>query len=48
MRTECVARRPDRTMEDTCKKLILLIDMAYPNEYNKKAKRDEKNGKCHR
>ena len=42
MRTKCVARRPDLTLEDTSKKLIMLIDMACPNEANKETKRDEK------
>ena len=30
------------TLEDKDKKLIMLIDMACPNEANKEAKRDEK------
>ena len=38
----------DFTLEDTSKKTILLIDMAYPNENNKIAKRDEKIGKYNR
>ena len=42
MRTDCIARRPDLTLEDTSKKTILIIDMACPNENNKIAKRDEK------
>ena len=42
MRINCIARRPDVTLEDKDKKLILLIDMACPNEANKEAKRDEK------
>ena len=42
MRTKCIARRPDLTLEDTAKKRILLIDMACPNESNKEAKREEK------
>ena len=42
MRMDCIARRPDLTLEDTSKKTVLLIDMACPNEYNKIAKRDEK------
>ena len=45
MRTDCIARRPDLTLEDKSKKTILLIDMACPNENNKIAKRDEKIGK---
>ena len=44
MRTDCIARRPDLTLEDTSKKTILLIDMACPNEY----KRDEKIEKYNR
>ena len=48
MRTDCIARRPDLTLEDTSKKTILLIDMACPNEYNKIAKRDEKIAKYNR
>ena len=42
MRTKCIARRPDLTLEDTAKKTILLIDMACPNELTKEAKREEK------
>ena len=42
IRTDCVARRPDFTMEDTSKKTILLIDVACSNESNKRAKRDER------
>ena len=42
MRTSCIARRPDLTLEDTAKKTILLIDMACPNESSKEAKREEK------
>ena len=42
MSTEYIARRRDLTLENTSKKTILLIDMAYPNEYNKVAKQDEK------
>ena len=34
--------------EGKSKKTMLLIDMPYPNEYNKIAKRDEKIGKYHR
>ena len=44
MRMDCIVRRPDLTLEETSKKTILLIDMAYPNEYNKMAKQDEKIG----
>ena len=40
MRTSCTARRPDLTLEDTEKKMILLVDMACPNEKNEK--REEK------
>ena len=32
----------DLTLEDKDKKMILLIDMACPNEANKEGKRDEK------
>ena len=39
MTTDCIAYRP---MEDISKKMILLLDMTYPNEYSKLAKRDEK------
>ena len=31
MRTECIARRHDFTLEDTSKKTMLLNDMACPN-----------------
>ena len=48
MRTDCIARRPDLTLADTSKKTILLIDIAYPNEYNNIAKRDKKIAKYHR
>ena len=42
MRTNCVARRPDLTLEDATKKTIMLIDMACPMESNKQEKREEK------
>ena len=42
MRTNCIAKRPDLTLEDTGKKTILLIDMACPNESNKEAKREKR------
>ena len=42
MRTNCNARRPNLTLEDTAKKTILLIDMACPNELHKEAKREKK------
>ena len=45
IRTDCIAGRSDFTLEDTLKKVILLIDMVRPNEYNKIAQRDEKIGK---
>ena len=48
MRTNCIGRRPDLTLEDTSKKTILLINMAYPNECNKIAKRDKKIAKYNR
>ena len=48
MRTNCIARTPDLSLEDTSKKTILLIDMACPNENNKIAKQIEKIGKYNR
>jgi len=42
MRNSCTARGPDLTLEDTEKKMILLVDMACPNEKNKDEKREEK------
>ena len=48
MRTDCIARRPDLTLDDTSKKTILLIDMACPNENNKIAKQDAKIRKYNR
>ena len=48
VRMNCIARRPDLTLEYTSKKTILLIGMACPNEYNKIAKRDEKIAKYNR
>ena len=42
VRTECIVRRPDFTLEDTSNKTILLNDMACPNEHNKKAKRTKR------
>ena len=48
MRTDCNARRPDLTLEDTSKKTIILIAMLCPNEYNKIGKRDVKIGKYYR
>ena len=41
MRTKCIARGPDLTLEDTAKKTILLIDMVCPNDSDKEAKREE-------
>ena len=38
VRKDCIACRPDLTLEDTSKKTILLLDMACPNEYNKAIK----------
>lgn len=35
MKTECIANRTDLSLEDTSKKVILLIDVACPNKYNK-------------
>ena len=45
MRNSCTARRPDLALEDTEKKMILLVDIACPNEENKDEKREEKMGK---
>ena len=45
MRNSCTARRLDLTLEDTEKKIILLVDMACPNEKNKDEKREEKMSK---
>ena len=42
MRTNCTARRPDLTLEDTENKVIIVIDMACQNEMNKEEKRTEK------
>ena len=42
MRVSCVARRPDLTIEDSEKKIIMIIDMSCPNEANKEEKRLEK------
>ena len=39
MKTDCVARRPDLTLEDASKKTIIVIDMACPNEHSKIAKK---------
>ena len=46
MRNSCTARRPDLTLEDTEKKMILLVDMACQNEKNKDEKIEEKVRKC--
>ena len=48
VRTDCIARQPHLILEDTSKKTILLTDVAFPNEYNKIAKRDEKIAKHNR
>ena len=48
IKTDCIARRPGFTLEDTTKKEILLIDIVHPNEYNKIAKWDKKIGKYNR
>lgn len=48
MRTDCLARRPNIKLEDTSNKTIILIDITFPNENNKIAKRDEKIGKDNR
>ena len=42
MRTNCTARRPDLTLEDAETKVVILIDMACPNEINKEEKRTVK------
>ena len=42
MRTNCIGRRPDLTMEDEEKKTILLADMVCTNEANRQVKRVEK------
>ena len=47
MRTPCMIRRPDLTLEDETKKEIYVIDMACPGEGNKIAKRNEKIQKYH-
>ena len=44
MRTNCLVRRPDFTLEDTEKKTIPFIDMACPNENNKEYKLEENPG----
>ena len=45
MRTNCTARRPDLTLEDTVKRTIKLVEMACPTEANKDVKREEKTQK---
>ena len=45
MRTNCTARRPHLTLEDTVNKTILLIDLACPNEDSKEQKGEEKSKK---
>ena len=45
MRTNCTARRPYLTLEDTVKRTITLVDMACPTEANKDVKREEKTRK---
>ena len=47
VRMNYIAHTP-LTSEDISKKIILLIDMVYPKEYNKVTKRDEKIKKCQR
>ena len=42
MRINCIASRPDVTLDNKDKKIILFIDMACPSEANKEGKRDEK------
>ena len=44
VRTDCITRRPDLTLEGRSKKTILLIDMACPNKYYKKGKQAENIG----
>ena len=42
MRTNCTTRRPDLTLEDIDNKIVIVIDMAYPDEINKEETRTEK------
>ena len=42
MRTNCTAKRPDLTPEGTENKVVIVIEMACPNEMNKEEKRTEK------
>ena len=42
MRTNCTARRPGLTLEDTENKVVIVTDMACRNEMNKEEKRTEK------
>ena len=38
----CTARTPDFRLEDTVNKVVIMIEMACPNEINKDEKRTEK------
>ena len=40
MRNSCTARRPDLILEDTEKKMLLLVYMACPIEKNRDEKRE--------
>lgn len=42
--TDCIACRPDLTLEGTSKKTIILIDTACASEYNKVVKPEERLG----
>ena len=42
MRTNCMERRPDLTLEDSANKTIVLVDMACLMESNRTKKRDDK------
>ena len=42
IQTNCTAKRPDLTPEDTENKVAIVIEMACPNEMNKEEKRTEK------
>ena len=40
VRTNCTTKRPDLTLED--EEMILLVEMACPNEAKRQVKREEK------
>ena len=44
LRTNCIARRPDLTLEDTGNKVVIVIDRACANEMNKEEKNRKKSG----